>query len=1354
MVWRIRAGKMGGGGAGKLAHYLSDAVTPDHEIRLAEYLTRAAPPPEPVQAHAPEPPAGISIVPIVQAPRKWDGADVAQMRREEMLVIRNAVKADAERIAIKILGAPNSTTKTQLHYSDPKTAVTIAGPKAGLWHCWTGNAYGKSGGNLIDLAQWKFGGVREGVQWLRDQLGLPTPDWSKPLSTGERHAIAARVETLERDAAEKRVRDAAEVARQQEAVAIRSQARWAAAAPAVTHPYLTRKGVSGDGLRVEGDRLLLPLRDTDGKLWAVQSIAPDGTKLFPEHGRMQGTAMEIGDARTSPHVTFAEGYATGRALHELTGFPVVVCWNAHNKHTVMGEWKRRHPGQTLIDAADNDHVKAREPGKRNAGADMAERLRRDFGAFPALPPFAATDTGTDWQDYIAAYGRAKAAEAFADAIAKSRRQATGVAVPSRDMHPGIAAVLKVDPRRPVNVDQLAHILAGKAADGSELPGAGTGRPREVAFYEFVISDPKSISVAYALAKTPEERVAIVQARRNAIDGAFKAVANDIACHQKNGVRGHIAAFDVEHINSRPVAEIPDGDETALRTIQKGDPNLHTHRIVPNIMWTDDGKAYALNNKVMRDRALEFDSIYQALLAAELGRIGIRTTLQDNAVEISSIPKWVRDGFSKRDQSARAAAREWAHEKGFGDWDALPDRTKLKLVDGAIAAGKRDKGGDFGSLEDWRQQAVDMGYDHTSPMQPGRSWEPVEARHRIAYDHALPLLDKELTGQSVIPASTLRAVAARGLIAAGGAKDWRDVSAVTRIMWREGVMQDGQRTMLAYGRDGEDGVWVFTKLHERQERAFVRLAAEGARDRSASLPEGDATARARDMGLDLSGAHGQAQARAMEGLATGGRVAVAFGAAGSGKTTMLAPVVDLYRGRGWDAIGVSLANRQANELTEAGIDKANVMAIHPFLQRVNEGKIPLTDRTLLVVDEVALLGTRQGLELLEIRERIGFKMIAVGGPEQSQSIEAGSTTDLFVRALGRGGIPNIESTIRQHDPVERQIAGMFRDGMVRSALAMKLDRGSAEFVPGGREECIERVAAEYARIRREHPGQTVAIGTSSHRDAHAIGEAVRGRIGLAGPLVTVDAVQGDGTPRSMEIAKGERVRLYGRTWGRTADGRNVHIGDNGHIVEVVRANKEGAEFRNRKGEVAAVRWAKMQDPEGRIRLSYGYAQTTIIVQGATEDHYLAAFVSGSRSISANAAYVHGSRHRHTARMFFSDGAERKDIVAHRQPGETGPITRDMILDRIAENLGKPGDKETVARFLERATGIERAIARDFGRTMAHGATLRQAELAPENQRIREGVVRLRDRMLPEKARERIREMGRTHAAPTRTFARKL
>jgi putative DNA primase/helicase len=97
----------------------------------------------------------------------------------------------------------------------------------------------------------------------------------------ERQAHRARVKAMQ----QQRVED---LVQRQHLAAAAAIKRWKSAAPCIQHDYLTLKGIKPNGAKVEGDNLLIPMRDAAGTIHSVQSITPDGSKLFMSGGRVKG----------------------------------------------------------------------------------------------------------------------------------------------------------------------------------------------------------------------------------------------------------------------------------------------------------------------------------------------------------------------------------------------------------------------------------------------------------------------------------------------------------------------------------------------------------------------------------------------------------------------------------------------------------------------------------------------------------------------------------------------------------------------------------------------------------------------------------------------------------------------------------------------------------------------------------------------------------------------------------------------------------------------------------------------------------------------------------------------------------
>ena len=93
-------------------------------------------------------------------------------------------------------------------------------------------------------------------------------------------------------------------------------------------PTLPRKKVDAFGIKQNGQKLLIPLRDHKGKLWSFQEIDHKGNKLFLKNGKVKGLFHNIGEQTDVIYI--GEGYATMASVHAATGKASVVAFNAGN----------------------------------------------------------------------------------------------------------------------------------------------------------------------------------------------------------------------------------------------------------------------------------------------------------------------------------------------------------------------------------------------------------------------------------------------------------------------------------------------------------------------------------------------------------------------------------------------------------------------------------------------------------------------------------------------------------------------------------------------------------------------------------------------------------------------------------------------------------------------------------------------------------------------------------------------------------------------------------------------------------------------------------------------------------------
>lgn len=309
------------------------------------------------------------------------------------------------------------------------------------------------------------------------KTGLKT-NWTAaaaPLAAIDRATMAA-------EAAEKRKQREAELEKQYLIAGENAERIWTSASPADAHPYLARKGVQAHGTRVataatiaEADRLyppedgrpghaysvgdlLVPVRGQDGALWTLQAIREDGRKGFGKGGRLAGGSFTVGDLHQAGPLVIAEGFATSATLHERTGQPVAVAFNAGNLQSVAEAYRARFPERPLVIAGDNDHQLPKRLGPdgrpmKNIGAEKAREAAAAVQGFALLPAFDDASLGTDWNDFAQEQGREATTALLKEGLGRATLQQRGLTAEREAVAEHTAPEQEIDQARE---KELAH----------------------------------------------------------------------------------------------------------------------------------------------------------------------------------------------------------------------------------------------------------------------------------------------------------------------------------------------------------------------------------------------------------------------------------------------------------------------------------------------------------------------------------------------------------------------------------------------------------------------------------------------------------------------------------------------------------------------------------------------------------------------------------------------------------------------------------------------------------------------------------------------------------------------------------
>lgn len=205
----------------------------------------------------------------------------------------------------------------------------------------------------------------------------------RSLSPAERREAALRWQEQARE--RQQAKEAA-----QAAAAARAERIWSGAgAVDRRHPYLLRKGISGEGLKQSGSLLLVPMRDADGRLWNLQRINPEGGKFFLKGGRTAGLMFLLGDV--GDVLCVGEGVATMATVRRATGLPICAAFSGENLEPVARDLRARWPAADLVICGDDDaHLVEHPTIRKNLGLAYATQAALAVGGRLAVPPSGAS----------------------------------------------------------------------------------------------------------------------------------------------------------------------------------------------------------------------------------------------------------------------------------------------------------------------------------------------------------------------------------------------------------------------------------------------------------------------------------------------------------------------------------------------------------------------------------------------------------------------------------------------------------------------------------------------------------------------------------------------------------------------------------------------------------------------------------------------------------------------------------------------------------------------------------------------------------------------------------------------------
>jgi len=422
-----------------------------------------------------------------------------------------------------------------------------------------------------------------------------------------------------------------------------------------------------------------------------------------------------------------------------------------------------------------------------------------------------------------------------------------------------------------------------------------------------------------------------------------------------------------------------------------------------------------------------------------------------------------------------------------------------------------------------------------------------------------------------------------------------------------------------------------------EQDLITLVAHGlSAERAVASPGALASA------LDARPSVSAEQAQVVTDMCSSGcSVDVLVAAAGTGKTFSLDAAREAWQRSGHRVIGCALAASAAHELQAgSGIPSSTIAKLTLELERDRQW---LDRRTVLVIDEAGIVGTRTLAPLMRTAVASGAKVVLVGDPKQLPEIKTGGVLASLAR---RHPVLTLTANRRQQDTVEREALDRLRSGDVERAMRSLREHGDVVTAPNA-EAVRDGMVGDWYRHRSQ--GESALMMARRNADVDDLNRRARRLVAATGEL------------------SGEPIIVAGRPFqvgDQVVCTRNDHPNGvrNGTVGEIIAidhrtttitiATEEGDRILG--GDYLGAGWMR-----------HGYAVTVHKAQGRTCDHGL---LLASDDLHREMGYVGLSRGRESNRMYVVSTEPADELERHGRH-EEGADAYDLVVDSLHKSAAK-------------------------------------------------------------------------------------
>ncbi|TFD79414.1 MobF family relaxase [Cryobacterium fucosi] len=791
--------------------------------------------------------------------------------------------------------------------------------------------------------------------------------------------------------------------------------------------------------------------------------------------------------------------------------------------------------------------------------------------------------------------------------------------------------------------------------------SGGGRQGSPRFAEMVVNAPKSLSIAAALHPAVSE--ALDSAQRDAV----AEIRSWIGEHSvtRVGPRGSQRLVPVEQLETVAVSH---------KTSRAGDPHRHMHFQIGTRVWAA-GAWRGLDTAALFRQQGPIRSLGTAIIAAHPQ---LAAVLNDHGLTLDPVTGEVAElqpfnaVMSKRAEQVARNLTHFEKEWRTAHHDQEPGPAAMSRLIAMAWDHERPhkRPTALGNEAAWRAELENAGYRsdlERAPAHASVSLDEVSVR-----DVASRALDRCAAAASTWTAHDIQEHVTRIITQAGVRADPEPLRALVTLTTR--LAADDCLSVLPPDSANPEHVAHLTSLHviaseTRLRDLITARAAYAGRGHAPNLMH-----VARRLRLD------PAQARAAAAVASSDPLVVVEGAAGAGKTTMLAAVIEAAAAHGRTTRVITPTKKAADVAQqELGVATDSVAKlVHDHGWRWNRDDVwtrfavgetdpetgarymgPAAAARLvrgerIVVDEAGMLDQDTALALLTLADEHGATLALVGDRAQLAAIGRGGVLNIAAQLIPR--VHSLTAVHRFTDPAYATLTVQMRRAEAPASLFDRLRALGLVVLHESTDALLETLAREW----RE--GDAITVATND--EARELNARIRGQRLLA---CQVDDC-------------------------RTATGRDGLSIGGGDVIQI-RQNDSAVRVANRQtwivqsvGDDGAV-WAKEHTPGRRqrtVRLPreyvaehthLAYASTAFGMQGATvreSDTILGA------AMDAAGIYVGMTRGRNSNRLHLvaadqGDAREQFVLAMERDRADRGLRQATAFAQESVRGLATGTDK---------------------------------------------------------------------------------